>query len=689
MVWNLFGASLQAHIKTRFKSIKFISRVELMKCSKEDHVDMKMLTGRVLVVMMIFHFMAGISPTSALSAQSGNMYVLEAEDWHESLPTQTHQWEKVSTPDNFSGDGAMRALPDSGARINTGYESTSPSLKFETTFDQSGVYYIWVRGFCSGNDNSLHMGLNGQGVASARNITLSVKNNWVWTNLSNGQPAYLEVNEAGIQVIDVWMREDGLILDKIVLTTDPDYVPNGLGPDGDNTSLEPPEILSPEEGVVMDNGCPEDGNSADPILWDFTWSSVDSAQQYEIAILHNGAELINHVGTTTEYNYVCYQDSDEIPLCQIDSSEGEWSFRVRAGNDDYWSDWSEERAFTVEDVEYNCMVGEPFSIHGTEANPASPATLAPGTQVTVIFLYYAPYQTDVNVTLIPYFQGSPLPEGSYTATENEKYSNGYPSGTDKAYFTVTDDDIRVDEVRIEMTGYSSDFYQVEYYFTSDGTAECQAPVLDPIGDIWVEFGDDNNFVISASDPDTDDSELTFETVRVSAYEPPINDNCYFDVENRTFYCLMTDGDYWGNHQQKFIVCDNCSPTPLCDEETVTVTEFVGKNYLTSHTYGNVDVFTNNGPTEIEMSDEGDNRIGIHVKSRCDDTICDYGVSDWGTAYMDYNGPEPMSAYFQFDWGRVQLTIDPTAATADTIVVEEHRDYADSDEDSDNTYGFIN
>ncbi len=40
----------------------------------------------------------------------------------------------------------------------------------------------------------------------------------------------IEVTQPGLHVLHVWQREDGLRLDKILLTTDSSYIPVGSGP---------------------------------------------------------------------------------------------------------------------------------------------------------------------------------------------------------------------------------------------------------------------------------------------------------------------------------------------------------------------------------------------------------------------------------------------------------------------------
>ena len=42
--------------------------------------------------------------------------------------------------------------------------------------------------------------------------------------------ATINVTSAGLHTINVWMREDGLVLDKLVLTTNASFTPTATGP---------------------------------------------------------------------------------------------------------------------------------------------------------------------------------------------------------------------------------------------------------------------------------------------------------------------------------------------------------------------------------------------------------------------------------------------------------------------------
>ncbi|NNG00371.1 MAG: hypothetical protein HKM93_13375 [Desulfobacteraceae bacterium] len=163
------------------------------------------------------------------SGQNG-LVVFEAESNQENISSADHDWIKVNKPANFSGSGAMEAIPDQGERIVATRVRQSPHLEFKVSFVETGRHFVWIRGLAQGNDNSLHVGLGGKTFETARNITLPVVSDWRWNNTSNGNHASINVTRKGIQTVDLWMREDGLIVDKIILTTDPTYEPSGKGP---------------------------------------------------------------------------------------------------------------------------------------------------------------------------------------------------------------------------------------------------------------------------------------------------------------------------------------------------------------------------------------------------------------------------------------------------------------------------
>jgi uncharacterized repeat protein (TIGR03806 family) len=157
----------------------------------------------------------------------------EAENFSSNTAAGAYTW-ALRNESSAAGGVAMFAGPDNGTANNTGYTTTSPRLDFVTNFAQTGTYQVWVRGRDSGatagNSDSVHVGLDGQALTSADRITgFTTAFGWTRATIDNVN-ATLNVTTTGQHTINVWMREDGFIFDKLVLTTSTSFTPSGTGP---------------------------------------------------------------------------------------------------------------------------------------------------------------------------------------------------------------------------------------------------------------------------------------------------------------------------------------------------------------------------------------------------------------------------------------------------------------------------
>jgi hypothetical protein len=169
---------------------------------------------------------------------------IEAEDFNNNVTVGSYRWNLITSPAGCSGGYAMQALPDNGALVDTGYITGSPRLDFRVNFVKTGIHYIWVRGYKTGStDDSLHAGLDGLAVSSCDRISnLPTTGSWVWTSttIDSNSRATFNVSSIGIHTVNIWMREDGFRIDKIILTTDPNYKPTGTGPAESPINQPPP-----------------------------------------------------------------------------------------------------------------------------------------------------------------------------------------------------------------------------------------------------------------------------------------------------------------------------------------------------------------------------------------------------------------------------------------------------------------
>lgn len=183
----------------------------------------------------------------AFKEQDGQV-VIEAEHYHNATPRGNHEW-KPKSPDGSIG-AAVEAAPNNGTSINTNYVTTSPELQYQIDFTETGTYYVWTRAWASDNTNdSWHVGLDGAAIPSADRISLLDYNQWTWVNktLDQNAPATFDITTPGRHIVNLWMREDGLLIDRLLFTTDPNVVPSGAGPQESDRST--PTLIEVAEPV--------------------------------------------------------------------------------------------------------------------------------------------------------------------------------------------------------------------------------------------------------------------------------------------------------------------------------------------------------------------------------------------------------------------------------------------------------
>ena len=163
---------------------------------------------------------------------TGAQYIVsvEAEAHSTNTAQGTHSWMEIAEGE-AAGGTAMQALPNNGTQINTNYAATSPRLDFAINFAVTGTHYVWIRGRAeTGADDTVHAGLDGAETATAASITgAGTSLGWLNTRQGGGR-ATVNVTSTGNHTINIWMAKDGFVFDRLVLTTDPAYVPTGVGP---------------------------------------------------------------------------------------------------------------------------------------------------------------------------------------------------------------------------------------------------------------------------------------------------------------------------------------------------------------------------------------------------------------------------------------------------------------------------
>ncbi len=160
--------------------------------------------------------------------------IIEANEFKESYAGYTypsHYWNcSQYWGDKHTGfcyRAAVPLAPEWGFDpINTSNSYQSPRMDYELWISDAGIYRLWVCGMGgSSDDDSLHMGVDGIPKFSADRIDGFHTSQWVWKSQTMDGPYPVFYLSTGYHDINVWARENGLRIDRVLLTKDLNFNP--------------------------------------------------------------------------------------------------------------------------------------------------------------------------------------------------------------------------------------------------------------------------------------------------------------------------------------------------------------------------------------------------------------------------------------------------------------------------------
>jgi hypothetical protein len=181
-----------------------------------------------------------LPPPAGAFIQSGdNNGIVSMEAEHFETNTAQGGWSWTAT----TGGTALQALPNTGGQPDGNHATGSPRLDFRVNFVKTGTHYVWVRGMgATASDDSVHAGFDGTALTSADRIFRFDKSLSWSRNTMDGQLATVDVATVGVHTVNIWMREDGFVFDKLVVTSNRSYAPSGGGPAESPTGTTPSPV---------------------------------------------------------------------------------------------------------------------------------------------------------------------------------------------------------------------------------------------------------------------------------------------------------------------------------------------------------------------------------------------------------------------------------------------------------------
>lgn len=187
------------------------------------------ITGRIFTGTTTVGQSLQVSFDSSVFQEENGQVVMEAEHFNWQIGEVNRAWITQTMQAGYVGSGYLSALPDVDRIYTKAITTTSPQLEYTINFTTTGTYYVWVRGYApNGAGDSVYVSLDDQ---SPVILTALPPRQWAWANITGqGQRLTVEVTEPGEHTLFLWQREDGLKIDRFVLTVDDNYNPQGNGP---------------------------------------------------------------------------------------------------------------------------------------------------------------------------------------------------------------------------------------------------------------------------------------------------------------------------------------------------------------------------------------------------------------------------------------------------------------------------
>ena len=228
---------------------------------------------------LVLGLAVGVANAQPLQQDPGpdGIVSVEAEHFDANVEVGGHKWEETGPTGGFTGVLGMHA-PNGRGGHSSNYAANSERLDYEINFVKTGPHYVWILawGF-DGSDDSCHAGLDGEETPLSDRMS-GWSNDYEWNNgrYERPEPSQIEITTPGVHVLNIYVREDGLIIDKIVLTTNPNFTLTGSEPG-------PPESHRGARVIALDP-IPADGATDVPRDVVLSWTAGALADKHDVYI---------------------------------------------------------------------------------------------------------------------------------------------------------------------------------------------------------------------------------------------------------------------------------------------------------------------------------------------------------------------------------------------------------------------
>jgi len=247
-------------------------------------------------LFLVLGLIAGSADAQSLQQDPGpdGIVSVEAENFDANVENGGHAWVQTGPTGGFTGTAGMWA-PNGQGSHSSNYLTNSERLDYEINFVKTGIHYVWILAWgAGGTDDSCHAGLDGDATLSSQMSGWNDDYEWNNGRYQAAGPSRINVTSTGPHTFNLWVREDGLIIDKIVITSNPDFSLTGNEPG-------PPESFW---GPTLNAYAPKPADGAlNAATWaSLSWSEGDTAATHDVYLGESFDDVNNRTAETFRGN---------------------------------------------------------------------------------------------------------------------------------------------------------------------------------------------------------------------------------------------------------------------------------------------------------------------------------------------------------------------------------------------------
>jgi hypothetical protein len=156
--------------------------------------------------------------------ESSGIVTLEAKNYYLNKQMGFNNWYTISDSYSSSGQSITTNNDSFGAEI----EQSAHEVDYAVNFTTTGRYNFWINGRSlaadPGGTDSVHGGINDIYLGASQVAFFTTTNGWTRQRFNSFGNAYIDVDTAGVHLIQIKTRESGIIIDRIhcnIATTTP------------------------------------------------------------------------------------------------------------------------------------------------------------------------------------------------------------------------------------------------------------------------------------------------------------------------------------------------------------------------------------------------------------------------------------------------------------------------------------